>query len=195
MSESTLTAGHLDMARSWLVRNGSVLFYGMPATMDDTVVNDLIHATSGRRVLSCHGGHANQDRPLGALIDLFSSVDEHEAAALPPADRRILAESIFRPRSPTAPAPPLSDLGPAVLGLLRTLGRATPLLLVLEAVHRLDHETRHILQFVAERADRLPIVTVAVEDVRGLATPEGYQLCPPPLVMIRLSPLPEPSLI
>jgi hypothetical protein len=194
MSESQLTASHLDMARSWLVRDGSVLFYGTPAAIDATTVNDLIHVVGGRRVLSCHGGHSDPDRPLGALIALFSSVDEHEAAALEPEERRLLAESIFRPASRDAPAPSSADLAPAVVSLLRELTRVQPLLVVLEAVHRLDRETRHVLQFVAERADKLPIITVAVEDVRGLANPEGYQLCAPPLVMIRLSPMPEMSL-
>jgi len=42
--------------------------------------------------------------------------------------------------------------------------------------------------------DGLPIHMVAVEDVRGLPTPEGQRLCPPPLVMVWLSPPPDPSL-
>jgi hypothetical protein len=194
MTEFTMMASHLDMARSWLVRNGSVLFYGMPATIDGAAVNDLIHAADGRRVLSCHGAHADPERSLGSLIGLFSSVGESEAAALALEHRRILADAIFRPAAPEAPTPPVDVLGPAVLGLVSALSAAKPLLLVMEAVHRMDRETRRVLQYVAERADELPIIMVAVEDVRGSATPEGHRLCPPPLVMIRVSPLPEPSL-
>jgi len=191
MTESQLSASHLDMARSWLVRNGSVLFCGMPAAVDDTVVDDLVRGVDGRRVLDCRSRHVDADGPLAALISLFSSVDEREAAGLPQEYRRILADAIFRP---VPRAPSVALLGPAVLGLLRLLSRATPLLLVPGAVHGLDRETRRVLQFVAERVDGLPIHMVAVEDVRGLPTPEGHRLCPPPLVMVWLSQPPDPLL-
>jgi hypothetical protein len=194
MNEFPLTAAQLDVATSWLVRNGSVLFYGTPATIDDTLVDDLIHVANGRRVLRHRGGQADPDRPLGALIGLFSSVDESEAAALLPEQRQVLAESIFRPASPAAGGPAGAPRGPTGQSHLHSLSRSTPLLLVLDAVHRLDRESRRALQFVAQKANDLPVVVLAVEDVPASRTPEGYRLCPSPLVMIRLSPVCHPSL-
>jgi hypothetical protein len=182
------------MARSWLVRNGSVLIYGMPATTDRAAVIALIDDANGRRVLSCLVGHTDPLRPLHALAGLFSSVAEAELAALPPAHRRTLTEAVFRPSPTTRQTPPVTVLGPAVLSLLRVLSRSAPLLVVIEAVHRLDGDTRAVLRFVAERADDLPIRMVAVEEVRGVSAPAGHPLCPPPLVMIRLpQPLDAPS--
>jgi hypothetical protein len=187
MSESELTVRHLNMARFWLMRNGSVLFYGSPATVDGSAVKTLIHGADGRRVLSCHRGDTDPDRPLFALTGLLSSVNETDVAWLPPAHRKVLGDLIFRHPSAAGPAPSVRALGPAVLSLLRALTRSGPLLLVLDAVHRLDRETRAVLTFVAERVDELPIHMVAVEEVTDSATPEGHPLCPPPLVMIRLS--------
>lgn len=190
MSETELTVRHLDMARSWLMRNGSVLLYGMPAAMDDVAVHELSHRAIDHRVLSSHAGYADPDRPLRALTGMFSSVHEGEAAGLPPAHRRTLAEWIFRPAPGVRHVPSVSVLGPAVLSLLQVLSAATPLLLVLEAVHHLDRETRGVLRFVAERADGLPMHVLAIEEVPGLSAPMGHSLCPPPLVVIRL---PQPS--
>jgi hypothetical protein len=184
MSELALTVRHLNMARFWLMRNGSVLFYGMPATVDGTAVKTLIHGANGRRVLTCHRAHTDPDRPLRALIGLLSPVDEAEIAALPPAHRGVLTDLMFRRAH--GPTPSVGELGPAVLSLLRALSRSAPLLLVLDGVHRLDRETRAVLTFVAERTDELPIHMVAVEEVHDSSTPGGHPLCPPPLLMIRV---------
>jgi len=192
MSESELTVRHFDLARSWLMRDGSVLLYGMPAAVHDTAAHDLVDGVTDRRVLSSHAGHTDPDRPLYALTGLFASVHEAEAAALPPAHRRTLAEWVFHPVPSVRHVPSVSVLGPAVLSLLRALGAETPLLLVIEAVHRLDRETRGVLRFVAERADDLPLHVVAVEEVPGLSAPLGHSLCPPPLVVIRIPPSSEP---
>jgi len=189
MSESELTVRHLDLARSWLMRNGSVLLYGMLATADGAAIHELTRGVTDRRVLTSHAGHADPDRPLRALSGLLSSVHEGEAADLPPAHRRTLAEWVFRPAPAVRHVPSVSLLGPAVLGLLRALGAVTPLLVVLETVHLLDRETRGVLRFVAERAaDDLPMHVLAVEEVPGLSAPLGHSLCPPPLVVIRLPP-------
>ena len=188
MSESELTVRHLDLARSWLTRNGSVLLYGTQAALDDAAARELVDGAIDRRVLSSYAGHADPDRPLRALTGLFSAVHEGEAAALLPAHRRTLAEWVFHPTPAVRHVPSVSVLGPAVLSLLRALAGSTPLLLVLEAVHGLDRETRGVLRFVAERAGDLPMHVLALEEVASLSTPLGHSLCPPPLVVIRLPP-------
>jgi hypothetical protein len=190
MSESELTERHLEVARSWLARNGSVLFYGKPGTTGGHAVNTLLRWINRRRVLTCPGGHTDPDRPLYALAGLLSSVGAAEVAPLTSADRRILADSIFRSAVAAGPVPPTAALGPAVLSLLRVLSASVPLLLVIEAVHRLDRESWATMKFVAERSAELPVHMVAVEEVHGPAVPEGRSLCPPPLVMIRV---PEPA--
>jgi len=189
MSETELTVRHLGLAGSWLMRNGSVLLYGVPAAAQDAAIDELAGGVFDRRVLTSQAGHADEDRPLRALSGLLSSVREGEAAGLPPVHRRTLAEWVFRPAPAVRHVPSVSVLGPAVLSLLRALGNVTPLLVVLEAVHRLDRETRGVLRFVAERAgDDLPMHVLAVEEVPGLCAPMGHSLCPPPLVVIRLPP-------
>jgi hypothetical protein len=192
MSESELTVRHLDLARSWLTRNGSVLLYGTPAAMHDAATHELVDGAIDRRVLGSYAGHTDPDRPLRALAGLFSSVREGEAAALPPTHRRTLAEWVFHPSPAVRHVPSVSVLGPAVLSLLRALAGSTPLLLVLEAVQELDRETRGVLRFVAERAADLPMHVLAVEQVSGLSAPLGHSLCPPPLVVIRIPPPSEP---
>jgi hypothetical protein len=184
----TMTGYQLAVARDWLARNGSVLLYGRHAAVASGVVDALVHGIDGRRVLVCRREHTDPERRLGALTALFSTVDEAEAAAVPPEHRRLLAESIFESPAPGAATPSVAELGPAVLSLLRTLSSSTPLLLVLDAVHRLDHKTRGVLGFVTDRADGLPIHVIAVEQVPVPSTPQGYPVCPAPLVMIQLCP-------
>jgi hypothetical protein len=184
----TVTVQRLAVARDWLAHNGSVLLYGRHAVAGGGIVDALVHGVDGRRVLDCRREHTDPQRRLGALTALFSTVDEAEVASVPPEHRRLLTTSIFAAPAPGAAVPSTAELGPAVLSLLRTLSRSTPLLLVLEAVHRLDRETRGVLEFVAVRADGLPIHMIAVEQVPDPSTPKGYPVCPSPLVMIRLCP-------
>jgi hypothetical protein len=176
------------MAKAWLTCNGSVLFYGTHAVVDSAVVDALVQCVDGRRVLACRSEQTDPQRRLGALTALFSTVAEAEAAALPAVHRRLLAESIFRSPSSVAPPPSAAALGPAVLSLVEALSRSKPLLLVLEAVHLLDHETSRVLEFVAGQARESRVHMIAVEQVPGPYGPQGYVICPSPLVMIGLDP-------
>jgi hypothetical protein len=187
---SPVTVDRLGVAKSWLTHKGSVLFYGTPAATNNADIDALIRSIDDRRLLVCRSEHTDPERRLGALTALLSTVDEAEAAALPPGHRRLLAESIFRPPASAAPTPFAAVLGPAVLSLLQTLGRQSPLLLFLEAVHRLDHETVRVLEFVAGMAHESPVHMIAVEQVLGRSGPQGCAICPPPLVMIRLDSAP-----
>jgi hypothetical protein len=182
------TVQQLALASAWLTNNGSVLFFGSHAALDTGVVDALVECVDGRRVLICRSDHSDPRRRLGALTALFSTVGEAEAAALPPGHRRLLAESIFRSPASAAPTPSAETLGPAVLGLLRALSRSTPLLLVFEAVHRLDHDTRCVLEYVAEESRGSLVRMIAMEEVPGPGGPRGYAICPSPLVIIGLGP-------
>jgi hypothetical protein len=184
----TVTVEQLGLARAWLARDGSVLLYGGHDAVPSAVLDALVHGVDGRRVLVCRREHTDPERQLGAVAALISTVDEAEVAAIPPGHRRLLTESIFGSPAPGAATLSAAVLGPAVLSLLRTLSRSTPLLLVVEAVDRLDHNTRSVLEFVADGADGLPIHMIAVEQVSGPSTPQGYRICPSPLVMIGLCP-------
>jgi hypothetical protein len=178
------TVHQIAVASAWLRYNGSVLLFGSRAALDSGVVDTLVDGVDGRRVLVCRSAHIDPQRRLGALTALFSTVDEAEAAALPSGHRRLLAESIFRSPASAVPAPSAEVLGPAVLSLLRALSRSTPLLLVVEAVHRLDEDTRCVLEYVAEEARGSLVRMIAVEEVPGPGGPRGYGICPSPLVII-----------
>jgi hypothetical protein len=189
----TVPDHRLDMARAWLACHGSVLLYGTQAVLDSALVDTLVDGIDGRRVLVCRREHTDPERRLGALTALLSTVDEAEVAAVPSGHRRLLAESILNPPAAGA-TPSTAALGPAVLSLLRTLSRSTPLLLVVEAVHRLDHATLGVLEFVADKADGLPIHVIGMEQSPGPSAPQGFLICPSPLVMIRLGqPVGTPS--
>ncbi|GAA0903857.1 hypothetical protein Vau01_122360 [Virgisporangium aurantiacum] len=163
-----------------------MLFFGSHTATDTGVVDALVDCVDGRRVLIRRNDHTDPQRRLGALTALFSTVDEAEAATLPPEHRRLLTESIFR--SPAAAVPSAAVLGPAVLSLLRALSRSTPPLLVVEAVHRLDDDTRCVLEYMAEEARGSLVRMIAVEEVPGPGGPRGYAICPSPLVIIGLGP-------
>ncbi|GAA0914348.1 hypothetical protein GCM10009558_023090 [Virgisporangium aurantiacum] len=189
MSVYPETVEQLAVASAWLTYNGSVLLFGSHAALDGGVVDALVDRVDGRRVLVCRRDRTDPRRRLGTLTALFSTVDETEAVALPPGHRRLLAESIFRaPGAEGASAPSAEELGPAVLSLLRTLSGSTPLLLIVEAVHRLDDDTRCVLEYVAEETRGSLVRMIAVEEVPGPGGPRGYAICPSPLVIIGLGP-------
>jgi hypothetical protein len=196
--------GALDLARHWLSRDASVLFYGPPGDADPAVIDALVHSVPGRRILApprrptiprqptIPRRPAAPRRPTGprrpprTLADALSSVHPAEIAGLPSPYREALTGWISGGSPPDAYSAS-ATVASAVLCLLEQLGAATRVLLVLPDLHRADPQSQRVLRLVADRADGLPVHVVAVEEVAEGATPQAHRLCPNPLVMIRLA--------
>jgi DNA-binding CsgD family transcriptional regulator len=137
--------------------------------------------TSGYRVLAarCFGS----DVPLGfaTLADLLDDVLDEVGDELPAAQRSALGFALRR-SEPEGGAPDALTVSRGVLGVLRLLAAATPVVLALDDVQWIDSPSARVLTFALRRLEGEPVGALATqrrgEDGRdGLllqtALPEG----------------------
>lgn len=176
----------LDAARNWLSCGGSLLLFGPVRTGRLPMVDVVATASRAQRVLRCTPARSHRGVPFFALADLLSTVSDAELDALPPGPRLVLARTLRRAGGDHVRVTPVA-VRPAVLALLRTLAQATPLLLIVDDLQRVDPATSDVLEFVARNIGLLPIQMIASEWLPGDRPPLGYQLCLPPLLAMPLT--------
>jgi len=185
----------LQTAGEWLLSGGSVLFFG-PAGAGKTAALDVVTAAVVQsRVLRYAPADRSTgpDRPFGALAGLLATITAAELESVPAARRRVLAAAVSAGADPVAPVTPAA-MRLAVLNLLRVLARERPLLLIVDDLQWLDEASAEVLRFVAPRVDDLPVQMAAAERVAPDSLPLRRGLCPPPLLVVRMGPLPPPDL-
>src|SRR5512132_995082 len=117
----------------------------------------LARATqAGYLVLSCAPGQAEARQPYSALGDLIRGSGDEALTDLPDPQRRALEVALLR-----ADAPPSGidhrAVSLAVLGVLRTLARSTPLLLAIDDLQWMDASSARALQFAIRRLEEEPV--------------------------------------
>jgi len=174
----------LDAATRWLLSGGSVLFFGPDDASTSAALDVLIAAAHDWRVLRSAAPAQQPVTAYAGLAGLLAPVTAGDLAALPVAYRESLTD-IARP-GPDGPLPP-QEVRHAALDLVRTLGRAGPLLLVIDHMEGMDEASAAVLRFVATQVGDLPVRMAAGEHVTDGNRPRGRELCPSPLALVRLS--------
>jgi hypothetical protein len=179
----------VDRAGGWLRIGGSVLFLGNTSPDESTAMLTAIAAQSGAyRILRCGADPARRDRPYHVLADLLATVTDRDLAPLPEAQRAVLSGTPFRD-APQADYFSPAGVRLAVLNLCRRLARTGPLLLVLDKLHHVDHETTDVLRFLARAAAGLPVQLLATEQLTSTTRSTGHGVCPSPLLVLGLGSL------
>lgn len=191
---AALRGSQLATARGWLFSGGSVLFFGQLGIGKSAVLDEFVAATD-RRVLCCAPTPTHADLGYFALAELLATVTEEEFDRLPAPQRRELTTALqgWSQEPPEATEPAAAERAGAVplavWNLLRLLADAQPLLLVVDDIQWLDAASVEVLRFVAATVGHLPIQMVAAERVWRGRHPHGYDICPPPLLMLGLDPV------
>ncbi|GAB3055665.1 LuxR family transcriptional regulator [Intrasporangium mesophilum] len=143
--------------------SAAAVLLGIPGAGKTAILDVLAHEaeSAGMQVLRTAGRPSEQDLPYAALTTLLGP---------PVLGLLALADDPLRLR-----------LG--VLDHLRTLGRATPLLMVVDDLHWLDPTSRAVLGFIAARLEGEPVRLLVA--ARGERPPAGFESVPrlplPPL--------------
>jgi hypothetical protein len=177
----TVRRNRLDAARDWL-------FFGPPEAGKSAALDVLVASAPDARVLRADPGRAEVDRPYGALVDLLSTVTEHDLANLIAADRYTL-DAVLGRFGDDAATPDPDAVRRAVLHLIRSMCRYQAPLLVVDDLERLDLATVEVLRALATRSEELSIRMAAAECVTDNVLPKGRGLCPSPLLAVRLDAL------
>src|SRR4051812_23017467 len=108
------------------------------------------------RVLSCRPSVAGRDQPFVGLIDMFDdggvTVDE-----LPPPQRQVLEAALMRAVPDHGESPGPGAVGGAVVSVVRRLAEATPLMIAVDDVARLDSARAALLSHPVRRLRRGPV--------------------------------------
>ena len=101
-------------------------------------------------VLSASPAEKEATFAYSAVGDLLEYVLDEALAELPGPQRRALEVALLR-REPEGPPPEQHTLGVALLGVLRTLSEARPVLLCVDDIQWLDPSSAAVLEFAARR--------------------------------------------
>lgn len=130
-------------------------------------------AERGWQVLRASPDQAERELPHAALSDLLGGVDPAVAAHLPEPQRLALAVALSR-AAPSHGSVAPGTVAAAVLGTIRRLADAQPVLVAVDDVQWLDAPTSSALAYALRRCDRAPVGILA--SLRGGAdetTPLG----------------------
>jgi DNA-binding CsgD family transcriptional regulator len=158
----------LDAVRGGL--SGTLVLRGEPGVGKTTLLRYAIDAAPDLRVSSIAGVESEISMEFGGLHQLLLPflplLDD-----LPPPQRGALRVAFGQQ---TGPPPGHFLVGLAALTLLSRAAQDQPLLCAIDDAHRLDHESAHVLGFVARRlyADRVGIIATSDELVPS-PTAEG----------------------
>jgi DNA-binding CsgD family transcriptional regulator len=121
---------------------------------------------TGCVVLTANPGPAEMKQPFAGLGDLVQGADDEALADLPDPQRRALDVALLRADPPKSGIDHRA-VSLAVLGVLRSLARATPVILAIDDVQWLDVSSARALQFALRRLTTEAIgviTTVRLED-------------------------------
>jgi DNA-binding CsgD family transcriptional regulator len=144
----------------------------------------------GRRVLSCEPGARDAALPFAGLGDLLDDVAPERFDALPAPQRRALRTALYLDASGTAPSD-RQAVGRGLLGLLRSLAAAEPLLLAVDDEQWLDPASARVLAFALPRLVEAPVTIVVAgrPDSSGVLGAELQRRLGDRLVTLALRPL------
>jgi len=148
-------------------RGGALVVYGEPGIGKTALLEHVIEAGRGFRVVRAVGVEGEMELAFAALHQLCSaSLDLSEN--LPDAQQAALGIALGVSGG-QAPSPFL--VGLAVLGLFSQIAEEEPLLCVIDDAQWLDRASARVIGFVARRllAERIAIVVAAREPVDALA--------------------------
>ncbi|MGH3012244.1 MAG: helix-turn-helix transcriptional regulator [Gaiellaceae bacterium] len=141
---------------------GALLLEGEAGIGKTTLLHATVAAASeaGFRVLSARPVEAESSLSFVALGDLLEERLDEVRHALPAPQEQALEVALLL-REPEHRPPDRRALGTAVLGALRLLAEAGPLLVAVDDLHWLDRGTSSVLQFALRRLGNEPIAVLA----------------------------------
>ena len=117
-------------------------------------------AAAGRgrsyRVLACRPVESETQLAFSALGDLLDDVQAEPLSGLPEPQRRALEVALLR-REAEGPAPHARAVSLGLLGVFRSLAKASPVVVAVDDVQWLDRPSASALEFVARRLKEEPI--------------------------------------
>ncbi len=136
----------------------SLAIVGGPGIGKTTIWTQALLAaeTAGATLLSCRCSQSEAPLSFAGLGDLFDGLGGAELAALPAVQQSALSAALLISGNGNR-EPGTRVVGVAVLGVLRALARAGPLLLAVDDVQWLDSSTRSVLSFALRRLGRDPV--------------------------------------
>lgn len=179
-----------------LTEQHSVVLYGPLGMGKSLAARTLAERarTRGQTVLCATIEDTDRQLAFGAVTDLLSPVPDEALEALPRPQLSAL-RSVLRREPMPAEGLDLLALRLGVLGALRTLGEANPVLLVIDGTQWIDADSGELLSYVARRLDGQRVCALAVERADPADGPvHGAALCPGPVTEIELPPLELPEL-
>lgn len=115
---------------------------------------------NGVLVRACRCGEPDAAWAFSGLGDLLEGLDATVLAELPVVQQRALSAALLLSEA-TESSPGDRVVGVAVLGVLRALARAGPLVLAVDDIQWLDASSRRVLTFALRRLGREPVRLIA----------------------------------
>ena len=147
--------GELDALAAFVADIGwpaVALIEGEPGIGKSTLWDSAVDAARdrGHTIMSCRPAASDAELAFTGLSDLLDDVSPRAFDPLPPPQRRALDAALLRGPS-DAPAPGWRAVSTAMLGLLREVASAGPLLVAIDDLQWLDPSTLRILSFAMRR--------------------------------------------
>jgi hypothetical protein len=179
------TSARLEVARQWLGSGGCVLVHGPGGARSSARLEaalDVVTGCRAGRLLRCHAQPRESRRRYAALSRLLASVSGADLELVPTARRGVLIAVLARHVQRLSPA----AVRIAVLTLVRQLARQRPVLLRIDHVEHIDADSADVLRFVMSRVEDLPVRIAVTEHTPARALPRHRDLCPSPLLVVRI---------
>ena len=139
-------------------RGGGLVFAGAPGIGKTTIwaaaVDDA--AARGFQVLAARPSEAEVELAFSVLSDLLAPVEEATLAALPGAQRAALENALRRGEAADAALDP-GAVGLAVLGVLRLLGDAAPVVIAIDDLQWVDRPSLRAVTYAFRRLRGAPV--------------------------------------
>src|SRR5262249_52209415 len=190
-----------DTLRSFVARipegRSGLLLEGSPGIGKTTLWLEAVSIArqEGFRVLTTRASESEARWSYAGLGDLLAEVDDGALGGLPPPQRHALETALLRAET-QGPPPDQRAVSLAVLGVVRGLAAADPLVLAVDDVQWLDTSSARVLSFVIRRLSSEPIAAIATLRIGSDAPPDQIALdrAIPSLVRLRVGPLAEDPL-
>jgi DNA-binding CsgD family transcriptional regulator len=179
----------LDELHARLSGGSSVVVHGPAGIGKSTVLAVYLPLAADALVLRANAAEVESDLPYLTLVDLFDGVS---GDGLPRHLRAAFDGALLRGAAPVTAQDELA-VRLAVLEVLRRLATNRSVLLMVDDMQWVDPPSAGVLRFVARRLAGADVRLVGAERVEqaGVETALRIDLCPPPVVELRLPPLTE----